>query len=161
MKSRNRTNQDIQTDSQQQTGGYQTDILRKSLTSLVITVMVLLLIFNWKVGLASQGTGEGQKASTVKRWAEWQEAEAPKGVGSEALADHVHVIDAGPGVAAAVRNARQRYWTCSLYLSHPSTTKGEESGAKRPWKAQHPWRKDLSFINTEKGSHILYIYIYI
>ena len=58
-------------------------------------------------------------------------------MGSEALADHVHVIDAGPGVAAAVRN-ETKILNLFLVSESPSTTKGEESGAKRPWKAQHP-----------------------
>ena len=55
-------------------------------------------------GTGLPGHWRGPEGRHCYQWAEWQEAEAPKGVGSEALADHVHGIDAGPGVAAAVRN---------------------------------------------------------
>lgn len=42
-------------------------------TSLVIIIMVLLLIFNWEVGLAPQCTGECQETSTAANgWDGWR-----------------------------------------------------------------------------------------
>lgn len=73
------------------------------------------------------------------QWVEWQGAEALKGVGSEAPADHVHVINAGPGVVAAVRNETK---ILNLFpISAPTKTKREKRGAKRPWKNPAPMKE--------------------
>lgn len=87
-----------------------------------------------KVGLASQGT-ERAKGQHCYRAGGMAEAEAPKGVGSEALADHVHVIDAGPGVAAAVRNETKILNLFLVSESPLNNKKGRKSGAKRPWSS--------------------------
>lgn len=55
-------------------------------------------------GTGLPGHWRGPEGQHCYQWVEWQEAAALKGVGSEAQADHVHVINAGPGVVAAVRN---------------------------------------------------------
>lgn len=64
-------------------------------------------------------------------------------MGSEAPADHVHVINAGPGVVAAVRNETK---ILNLFPITASPHHEKKRGAKRSRKTQHPQRKDLSFV---------------
>ena len=83
------------------------------------------------------GHWRGPEGRHCYQWAGWQGAAAPKGAGSEALADHVHVINAGPGVVAAVRNETKILNLFPISETAPNN-KRRGKRCKKSWKAQHP-----------------------
>ena len=91
-------------------------------------------------GTGLPGHWRGPEGRHCYQWVEWQGAEAPKGVGSEAQANHVHVINAGPGVVAAVRNETKILNLFPISASPPQKKKikGEKRYTTESWKTQHP-----------------------
>lgn len=87
---------------------------------------------------------------------EWQEAAALKGVGSEAQADHVHVINAGPGVVAAVRNETKILNLFPKSAPGPTQIKGEKTYDKIMENAAHmKERFNLYIYSKEEGGRCL------
>lgn len=76
---------------------------------------------------------------------EWQGAEAQKGVGSEAPADHVHVTNAGPGVVAAVRN-ETKILNLSLISAPPPFPSNKKRERKCKKKMENPASMKERFI---------------